>query len=171
MSLPMRRRPLDGQHESLLMRTCNTRRQDIQGLRAIAVAGVVLFHLKPSWLPGGYVGVDIFFVISGFLITGPLMREARDTGKISSQDFWARRARRLLPNAVLTLAFVLIASAFLLPAYRQSIVAGDIASAIALISNFRFAGQGIDYFATDVPASPVLHFWSLSLEDGEVLMV
>jgi peptidoglycan/LPS O-acetylase OafA/YrhL len=153
------------------MKSVESRRQDIQGLRAVAVIGVVVFHLDPAWMPGGYVGVDLFFVISGFLITGLLLREAQCTGQISLLRFWGRRARRLFPNATLTLAFVLVASGLLLPAYRQVIVAGDVVSAAALVSNFRFASQAVDYFATDVPPSPVLHFWSLSLEEQYYIII
>jgi peptidoglycan/LPS O-acetylase OafA/YrhL len=74
-------------------------RADIQGLRAIAVGGVVLFHVRPGWFPGGFVGVDVFFVISGFLITGSLLREAATSGTVQVLKFWARRIRRLMPAA------------------------------------------------------------------------
>src|SRR5947208_282237 len=76
-------------------------RPDVQGLRALAVSMVVIYHLYPSLLPGGFAGVDVFFVISGFLITGHLLREYRTTGRVSLVGFWGRRARRLLPAALL----------------------------------------------------------------------
>ncbi|MGH3266698.1 MAG: acyltransferase family protein, partial [Trebonia sp.] len=78
-------------------------RPDIQGMRALAVTMVVLYHLKSSVLPGGFAGVDVFFVISGFLITGHLVREYRTTGRIGLLDFWGRRAKRLVPAAALVL--------------------------------------------------------------------
>lgn len=89
-------------------------RPDVEGLRAVAIVLVVLYHVHASLVPGGYVGVDVFFVISGFLITGQLVRELRTNGRISFLAFYARRARRILPAAVLTLVVTAVASALLL---------------------------------------------------------
>jgi len=90
-------------------------RPDIQALRAVAVAAVVLFHLRPSWLSGGYVGVDVFFVISGFLITSHLVREHSGSGRINLLRFYERRVRRLLPAALLVLMAILVAYLTLMP--------------------------------------------------------
>jgi len=141
------------------------KRADIQGLRALAVLAVVLYHLGVPVLRGGFVGVDVFFAISGFLITGKLYRELDATGTVDFQAFWLGRARRLLPNACATLLAVLVATAILLPAYRQVDVSWDVGAAGVFVSNFRFAAEALDYFKADLSASPVLHFWSLSLEE------
>ena len=91
-------------------------RPDIQGLRAIAVAMVVIYHLYPSVLPGGFAGVDVFFVISGYLITSQLWRGYAQTGKVGLAGFWGRRARRLIPAAALVLTVTWIASRIIEPA-------------------------------------------------------
>lgn len=141
------------------------KRADIQGLRAACVIAVCIFHAFPDALPGGFIGVDVFFVISGFLITQNLVSELSATGKIDIFRFWARRAQRLLPNSMLTLLTTLIATSILLPSYRQGQIANDLMSAAAFYSNFRFARQAVDYFSSSDVVSPVLHFWSLSLEE------
>lgn len=94
-----------------------TQRYDIQGLRALAVSLVVVFHLSPSALPGGYIGVDVFFVISGFLITGHLFREVERRGRIGLTEFWAKRARRLLPASLLVLGVSVVAVIVFFPGY------------------------------------------------------
>lgn len=142
-----------------------SKRADLQGIRAFAVAMVIAYHLDPSLLPGGFVGVDVFFVLSGFLITQVIYSELERTGKIDLIAFWTRRIKRLLPNALFTLAAVLLASWTLLPAYRWQTVAWDVGSAAVLLSNFHFAETAVDYFRVDDPPSPVLHFWSLSIEE------
>src|SRR3954470_5017901 len=90
-------------------------RPEIQGLRALAVALVLVFHLWPSALPGGFVGVDVFFAISGFLITAHLLREVERSGRVSLRQFWARRARRILPAALLTLLACGVATIAVVP--------------------------------------------------------
>jgi len=141
------------------------RRGDLQGIRAIAVAMVVFYHLELGWVPGGFVGVDVFFVLSGFLITRLLYSEAVRTGTIDLANFWLRRAKRLLPNAVLTLLFVIAAAWLLFAPYRWDAVSRDVISAAIFLSNFRFSSNATDYFHFDDPPSPVLHFWSLSIEE------
>src|SRR5215472_1472813 len=101
-------------------------RPDIQGLRAIAVTMVVIYHLFPSALPGGFAGVDVFFVISGYLITGHLWRGRAGTGKVSLVDFWGRRAKRLVPAAALVLAVTWGVSRFIIPATRLADTAQQI---------------------------------------------
>ena len=140
-------------------------RPDIEGLRAIAVLLVLLYHARLPGLAGGFVGVDVFFVISGFLITGLLLREIGSTSTLSLTAFYARRARRLLPAATLVLIVTLAVSIFVLPLLRAAQVAGDIASAAAYVANLRFGFQANDYFHQTTVPSPVLHFWSLSVEE------
>jgi len=141
------------------------RRGDIEGLRAVAVMLVVLFHASIGGVPGGFVGVDVFFVISGFLITGLLLRERTASGTISLSSFYARRARRLLPAAALVLVVTLVASIILLPPLLIPGVATDTAAAALYVSNMGFAVQATDYFAVGQAPSPILHFWSLGVEE------
>jgi peptidoglycan/LPS O-acetylase OafA/YrhL len=126
---------------------------------------VVLYHAGLPWLPGGFVGVDVFFVLSGFLITGLMVSEVAKTGRLSLVAFYARRIRRLLPAAVTVLVVTAAASAVILPATQRAQVAGDIRAAGLYLSNWRFASEATDYWAnTDTP-SPVLHYWSLGVEE------
>ncbi|MFG6278113.1 acyltransferase family protein [Microbacterium sp. 5K110] len=138
-------------------------RLDLQGLRALAVVGVVASHLT-GWPTGGFVGVDVFFVLSGFLVTGILLRDLAATGTIDLRAFFARRIRRLLPAALLVLATVVAAGFFVFHRARAEQTLGDALSALGLVSNWRFGLEGRDYFApTEV--SPLQHFWSLSIEE------
>lgn len=146
------------------MKDSQTFRPEIQGLRAIAVLAVLAFHLWPGALPGGYVGVDVFFVISGYLITGLLLKEYESTGTISVARFYKRRIRRLLPAATLVL-IVVTACIALLPASRWEDVAGDIAASALYAQNWWLAHQAVDYLASENAPSPVQHFWSLSVEE------
>ncbi|HYY05676.1 MAG TPA: acyltransferase, partial [Candidatus Limnocylindria bacterium] len=141
------------------------RRDDIQGLRAVAVLLVALGHAGVPFLGGGYVGVDVFFVLSGFLITGLLLAEAERGGTVSLGDFYARRARRILPAAALTLLVTDIAAHHLLNFVRARQVISDSVWAAAFGANVHFAHQGTDYFAQGQPPSPLLHFWTLSVEE------
>jgi peptidoglycan/LPS O-acetylase OafA/YrhL len=142
-----------------------TFRPDIEGLRAISIIAVVLFHAQVPGFGGGFVGVDIFFVISGFLITRLLVAELGERQRIDLPAFWARRARRLLPNAVLTLAATLLLAALLAPSMLKVSITGDVAAALLYVANYHFADRTIDYFDPDAQDSPVLHFWSLSVEE------
>jgi peptidoglycan/LPS O-acetylase OafA/YrhL len=145
-------------------------RPDIEGLRAVAVVLVIAFHAGVSRVSGGYVGVDVFFVISGFLITGLLIDELERTGSISFGTFYARRARRLLPMA----AFVLVAVAvgmefFTAPVMRPS-VRLDALSAAFYYSNWQFALESVNYLTLGAGQNPVLHYWSLSVEEQFYLL-
>ena len=140
-------------------------RGDIEGLRGISIAGILLFHAGVPVLPGGFVGVDVFFVISGFLITGLIVREVRDSGTLHLGAFWARRARRLLPAAGLVLLATGLASILLLPPVGSGTVALDIVAAAAYSANLVFAHSSADYFTDSGYPSPVLHFWSLGVEE------
>ena len=140
-------------------------RADLEGLRGVAVLLVLLYHARAPLVDGGYIGVDVFFVLSGFLITGIIVRELMGTGRLSLSGFYARRARRLLPAAALVLVITMIASVIVLPPLRVPAVAGDTISAALYVSNIRFAIQATDYLGSELAPSPVLHFWSLSVEE------
>jgi peptidoglycan/LPS O-acetylase OafA/YrhL len=140
-------------------------RPDLEGLRAIAVVLVLLYHAGVPGFGGGYIGVDVFFVLSGFLITGLIDRELAATGRFSFANFYARRARRLLPAAGFVLLVTLVASLLILPAYRLPGARDDIVSAALYVSNIRFGLAATDYFQSAADLSPVLHFWSLSVEE------
>jgi len=141
-------------------------RPDIEGLRAVAVLAVVLFHADTPGVGGGYIGVDLFFVISGFLITGLLWREASPTGTIRLRSFYGARARRLLPASAAVGVVIAIASVLLLPSALQarSVLGDGIASAL-YVSNYWFLLQGVDYLAPVMPPSPYEHYWSLGVEE------
>jgi peptidoglycan/LPS O-acetylase OafA/YrhL len=126
---------------------------------------VLLCHAGLPFVAGGYVGVDVFFVISGFLITRLLLAELDRTGGISLRRFYARRARRLLPLSAVLLASVGVMSLLLLSPVRAVEVSGDIVSSALYTANWHFASQSVDYFAQDIEPSPVLHLWSLAIEE------
>ena len=140
-------------------------RPEIQGLRALAVALVLVFHLWPAALPGGYVGVDVFFAISGFLITSHLLREAETTGRVRLAAFWARRARRLLPASLLVLACCAAATTALVPISLRDQFLGEIRASALYVQNWHLADAAVDYLAAEDPPSPVRHFWSLAAEE------
>ncbi|MFD0045388.1 acyltransferase family protein [Pseudarthrobacter scleromae] len=142
-----------------------TFRPDIEGLRAIAVLLVVLNHAGVPGLHGGYVGVDVFFVVSGFLITGLLLKEAEGGRRVSLMGFYARRARRILPAATLVLAATVVASFALIGGTTAARTAEDGQWAALFASNFRSIDQGTDYWASDLPPSPLQHYWSLAIEE------
>lgn len=139
-------------------------RTDIQGMRALAVLGVVLYHGGVPFLPGGYIGVDIFFVISGFLITGLLLREVERSGRVSFRHFYARRIRRLLPASALVLIATVVGAKFLLPPLLLPDMGKDAAATSLFLANMRFAQTGTDYLA-GTSSSPFQHYWSLALEE------
>lgn len=139
-------------------------RPDIQGLRAVAVVAVIVDHLF-GWPKGGFVGVDVFFVISGFLITGLLVREWKRTGTIAFGAFYRRRIKRILPVSLLVIAATLLTAKFLFAAPRFSDTASDSLWATLFSANWRFLLQGSDYFQADGPISPLRHYWSLAVEE------
>jgi peptidoglycan/LPS O-acetylase OafA/YrhL len=145
-------------------------RSDIEGLRAVAVVAVVLFHAGVPGLGGGFIGVDVFFVVSGFLITGLLWREASDSGTVRLARFYGARARRLLPAAVTVLIATCVASIALLPPLQARSVIGDGIASALYVGNYRFAIQGTDYLAADAPPSPLQHYWSLGVEEQFYLL-
>jgi peptidoglycan/LPS O-acetylase OafA/YrhL len=140
-------------------------RPDIEGLRAIAVLAVVLYHAGVPGIRGGYIGVDVFFVISGFLITGLLWREASTTNTIRLSRFYGARARRLLPaSATVAIATAIAAAVALPPSQARSVLMDGIASAL-YVGNYWFALRGTDYLASDSAPSPFQHYWSLGVEE------
>ncbi len=140
-------------------------RPDIEGLRAVSVLLVLVYHAGVARVKGGFVGVDVFFVISGFLITGLLVRELESTGRISLLGFYARRAKRLLPATALVLVATAAATWAFLPLTDRATFATDIFSAAFYVVNWRLADRSVDYLAEDVGPSPVQHFWSLAVEE------
>jgi peptidoglycan/LPS O-acetylase OafA/YrhL len=140
-------------------------RQDIEGLRAVAVLAVVLFHADVPGVGGGYIGVDVFFVISGFLITGLLWREVSTVGTVRLRRFYGARARRLLPASAMVGVITAIGSAVLLPPLQaRSVIDDGIASAL-YVGNYRFVLQDVNYLAGNNPPSPFQHYWSLGVEE------
>lgn len=147
------------------MPTTPQHRDDIDGLRAVAVGLVVAYHAGIDVFAGGFIGVDVFFVLSGFLITGILLQELTDTDRISLRDFWARRVRRLLPLSSVVLVTTLAAGWWIVnPVHRSSLV-DDVRAAALYMANWRFADQSVAYSDTSVTDSLTLHFWSLSIEE------
>ncbi|MEU3463465.1 SGNH hydrolase domain-containing protein [Streptomyces sp. NPDC006733] len=140
-------------------------RPDIEGLRAAAVLAVLAFHAEIPGLGGGFVGVDVFFVISGYLITGLLVREAATTGRIRLGEFFSRRARRLLPSAAVVLGATALAAAWLTVPLRRTDLEYDVLAAALSTANWRFVSLQTDYLAAGRDPSPLLHFWSLAVEE------
>ena len=135
----------------------------IQGLRALAALLVTIFHAR--LLPGGFIGVDIFYVISGFLITGLILREIESTGKLDLQSFYQRRIKRLLPTSVFVLFVTAIVGLFVLPVITRDALGRDLFAAATYISNYLFAWWENDYQNLDATPSPFIHYWSLAVEE------
>jgi peptidoglycan/LPS O-acetylase OafA/YrhL len=140
-------------------------RGDIEGLRAVAILLVVAAHAKVTWLAGGFVGVDVFFVLSGYLITGILWREISETGGIRFANFYARRFRRLLPALLTMLACSCLFAAAALPPGDQGSQATGAAAAALWLSNVYFAFAHINYFDPSATSNLFLHTWSLGVEE------
>ena len=139
-------------------------RPEIDGLRAVAVAAVVLFHLGVLWLSGGYLGVDVFFVLSGFLLTSIILREEEE-GTFSLVRFWVRRIRRILPALLVVLLVTSLVSAAV--CYKPiTLHYGEQGAAAALsCANILLWQQVADYWAAAAQRTPFLHTWSLSVEE------
>ena len=135
----------------------------IQGLRALAAILVTLFHARI--VPGGFIGVDIFYVISGYLITGLILREIEKTGRLDLKNFYQRRIKRLLPTSVFVLFVTAIFAWFLLPAITRDSLGRDLFAASAYISNYLFAWWQNDYQNLNATPSPFIHYWSLAVEE------
>jgi len=137
----------------------------LDGLRGLAVAGVVAFHAGFSWATGGFLGVSTFFTLSGFLITSLLVAERASTGRIALGAFWARRARRLLPASLATLLGVAALASWLATPEQLADLRGDVLGALFYVANWRFILDGQSYGELFATPSPVLHFWSLAIEE------
>lgn len=155
--------PKEGAHGQL--RPQAEFRGDIEGLRAVAVLAVVLFHADVPGVGGGYIGVDVFFVISGFLITGMLWREVSTAGTVRLRRFYGGRARRLLPASATVGVATAIASAVLLPSLQAKAVIVDGITCALYVGNYQFLLQGVNYLASISPPSPFQHYWSLGVEE------
>ena len=138
---------------------------EVQSLRAVAVLLVVAYHLAPQLVPGGFIGVDVFFAISGFLITGHLLREVRTTGRIDLPGFWAARVRRILPAAAAVIIAVLGATLAFLPATQWKAVGTAALAAVFSVENWVLAADSVDYLAADSDPTALNHFWSLGVEE------
>lgn len=145
-------------------------RPDIEGLRAVAVIAVVLYHAGIPGLAGGFIGVDVFFVISGFLITGLLWREVQTTETVALGRFYAARARRLLPAAATVGVVTAVVAAAVLPPLQARRVFIDGIASMLYVGNYRFAAQDTDYMVSDLPPSPFQHYWSLGVEEQFYLL-
>ncbi|MEV6965207.1 acyltransferase family protein [Hamadaea sp. NPDC051192] len=137
----------------------------LDGVRALAVLAVLLFHAGVRQLPGGFLGVDAFFVLSGFLITSLLLGELQRTGGIALGAFWMRRARRLLPALLATLVVVALLARTLAGGEELALVRGDALATLAYVANWRMIYRGTDYFAQNAAPSPLQHTWSLGIEE------
>lgn len=147
----------------------NQIKKEIQGLRALAVLTVLIYHIFPDSLTGGFVGVDVFFVISGYLITGILYREVSSTGRLSIGKFYKRRANRLIPVATLVLVSIAIMTP-LLPVISWEKSAIDVLASAFYVQNWWLASQAIDYLASEDAPRALQHFWSLSVEEQYYLV-
>src|SRR3954452_6670592 len=137
----------------------------LDGLRGIAVIAVLLFHGGVTWATGGFLGVDMFFVLSGFLITSLLLEERWRTGTIGLSHFWSRRARRLLPALLLLLAAMAAYATWVPTDTPLGALRRDVLATLAYVSNWHFILDGGSYFARNAPPSPLRHTWSLAIEE------
>ncbi|MBU3690402.1 MAG: acyltransferase, partial [Actinobacteria bacterium] len=140
-------------------------RPDIDGLRALAVLLVVAYHAGLPGIRGGYIGVDVFFVISGFLITGLLLDEHRASGRIDLRHFWSRRIRRIVPALVLAIVTTIAVSRFVLLSWEERDLLESARAAVASFANFHFHGMSGGYFSPTLEAQPLSHTWSLGIEE------
>ncbi|MET4780656.1 acyltransferase family protein [Glaciihabitans sp. UYNi722] len=141
-----------------------TFRPDIQGIRAIAVLLVLVYHAGVVFVPGGYIGVDVFFVVSGFLITGHLLSQLERKARINFVDFYARRVRRILPASMAVLALTVLAAMVVVPPLQREAVLRDALATALYVPNYFFAMQGTNYLAAETP-SMFQHYWSLGVEE------
>jgi peptidoglycan/LPS O-acetylase OafA/YrhL len=137
----------------------------LDGLRGIAVLAVMLFHAGVQWFGGGQLGVDVFFVLSGFLVTSLLLGEHARTGTVKLRQFWARRARRLLPGLVVLLAGVCAYARWASMGTSPAQIRGDALSTLSYVANWHYITAGQNYFNQYAPPSPLLHTWSLAVEE------
>lgn len=142
-----------------------THRPALDGVRSIAVYVVLLFHAGLPFVDGGFLGVDLFFVLSGFLVSSILLTELDETGDVRLWRFYARRVRRLLPAALVVIVATAAVFVLLASSVRRAPMVGDAKASLVYVANWHFLTQENDYFGADVDRSPYLHFWSLSIEE------
>ncbi|HEY8718147.1 acyltransferase, partial [Pengzhenrongella sp.] len=143
---------------------------EVHGLRALAILLVVVYHLAPAALPGGFVGVDVFFVISGFLMTRQMRGEIERTGRLRLGAFYAGRARRILPAALVTIVVVVAAGLALLPPTRWAELGAQARASTLFWQNWQLAAGAVDYLAQGQAPTPFQHFWSLAVEEQFYLL-
>lgn len=141
------------------------RHRGLDGLRGVAVILVIIFHSGLKWLPGGFLGVSLFFTLSGFLITSLLINECENTGRINLRAFWGRRLRRLAPASLVVIAGVVGLASWLSTSIEASRIKGDAISAVLYFSNWRFIYSGHSYGELFASPSPLQHLWSLAIEE------
>ena len=142
-----------------------TRVAPLDGMRAFAVVAVILYHADPGWAVGGYFGVDVFFVLSGYLITTLLLGEWLGSGGVALRAFWGRRARRLLPALFVMLAVVGAVSVLFPKVLGSPGLLGDTLSTVGYVANWHFIAVHTNYFATAANPSPLQHTWTLAIEE------
>ncbi len=142
-----------------------THRPALDGVRGLAVAAVIAFHLGYVWAPGGFLGVDLFFVLSGYLITSLLLTEHARTGRVDLTRFWTRRARRLLPALALVITAVIVMVPASTTPDERGMIRDDTLATLVYGANWRFAATGEAYFAQFPDPSPLRHMWSLAVEE------
>jgi peptidoglycan/LPS O-acetylase OafA/YrhL len=140
-------------------------RAHLDGLRAVAVYLVVAFHAGLGFFSGGFIGVDVFFVLSGFLVTQVLLRSLTSTGRLQARQFYFRRVRRILPAAMCTLVISAVVYSLVATPAEMLDALGGFRAAFLYVANWYFIRQSTDYFAANVNSSPVLQFWSLAIEE------
>lgn len=136
----------------------------LDGLRGVAVVMVLVFHSGLGWLPGGFLGVSIFFTLSGFLITSLLLGELESSGRIGLGSFWSRRLRRLLPASLAAIALVVLMAPWLTTAVEEGRLRGDAVAGVLYVSNWRYVSADVSYEELFATVSPLLHLWSLAIE-------
>jgi len=147
------------------------RHRGLDGLRGVAVILVIIFHSGLDWLPGGFLGVSVFFTLSGFLITSLLINECENSGRINLKAFWGRRLRRLAPASLVVIAAVIGLASWLSTSIEASRIKGDAISAVLYFSNWRFIYSGHSYGELFAAPSPLQHLWSLSIEEQLYVVV
>ena len=140
-------------------------RSDIEGMRAVAILLIVGYHAGVPGFSGGFIGVDVFFVISGYLITRNLLDQSRTTNRLDLPEFWARRIRRLVPGLGLMVAVTLVAALVIVAPFDMLRVSKEGAASALYISNIVFGNEAQNYFAPNINKSPFLHTWSLGVEE------
>jgi peptidoglycan/LPS O-acetylase OafA/YrhL len=157
-------------HRAVAPRLASAYVPALDGVRALAVAAVVTFHGGVHWARGGFLGVDAFFVLSGYLITTLLLAERRRTGRIALRAFWGRRARRLLPALCVVIVAVTVCARSMLSSSEVRLLRGDGLAALFYVGNWRMMLRGGDYFAQTAAPSPLQHMWSLGIEEQFYLL-